>query len=225
MKGSAGMNLIGIREPQIYTPIKEIVLESSKKFESTIDGFLEVSPFPEYSIYKAVKSEESKFTKSANTCAILGMSNGKQTYLGHYAPELKSQKFKKQLEYDVKKMQDETGELSAIITGGYDKDLQDGVNSVRKQQITASFTQLAEIGEVLDKAGANLTMVAAKTNPSFKENLAVTPDRFILSFTPYTIASKYPDITKCKNNAEIEQELSKFYSISELDSFHNIHKG
>lgn len=219
------MKLFGFGTPKIIGPIKEIVIQPAKKFESAIKDFREVSPFPEYSIYKAVRSEESKFTKSANTCAILGMSNGKQTYLGHYAPELKSQKFKKQLEYDVKKMQDETGELSAIITGGYDKDLRDGVNSVRKQQITASFTQLAEIGEVLDKAGANLTMVAAKTNPSFKENLAVTPDRFILSFTPNTIASRYPDITKCKNNAEIEQELSKFYSISELDSFHNIHKG
>ena len=217
------MNLLGLEKPQIYTPIREIVIQSPKKFEKTISGFLEVSPFPEYNIHNAIKSTEPKFTQNANTCAILGMSNGKQTYLGHYAPELKTSKFKQQLEYDVKKMQDETGALSAIVTGGYDRNVHSGMNSVTAPQIRDSFTQLAEIGEILDKAGANLTMIAGKLNPEFKEHLAITGDRFILTHNPNKINSKLPELSKCKTDSEIERTLENQYSIVEIDLPHKIY--
>ena len=219
---SCSMNLFGFNKPQIYTPVKTLIFQSPKKFEQAIKGYTEVSPFPQYSIH-AVAAADAKYTKNANTCAILAMSNGKRTYLGHYAPEYKSSKFKSQLEHDVKKMQDETGELSAIITGGMDKDITNGTGGLLSSQVKDSYTQLAEIGEVLDKANANLTMISAKILPSFKEHLAVTPDKFIITHSPNSINSKIPKLSSYPNTNEFEKELNNYYSIVEIDPAHKIY--
>ena len=211
------MKLYGLNQ-KIYTPIHEIAIQSPKKFEETIKGFREVSPFPLYSIEHAVASQEPKYTKYANTCAILGMSNGKKTYLGHYAPENHYADFKNKLERDVKKMQDETGELSAFITGGYN------CGAHGDKTASESFTQLAEIGEVLDKAGARITMIAGKREPVFKDNVAVTPDRFIFSQSPNRVGfDPVPKFNLCKTKAEIEDIGYRNYGISEIDEAHNIY--
>lgn len=206
---------------KIYTPVRDIVLQTPKDFEKTINGFREVAPFPKYSIQEAVASTEPKYTKNANTCAILGMSNGKTTYLGHFAPELHSAKFKEQLERDVKRMQDETGELSAVITGGYDYNAGKNIN-----QAKTSFDQLAEIGEVLDKADAKLTMIAGKKNPVFVDDMAVTSDKFILSqHDGKLVTDVMPELRKYNNKIGIEQALENRYGIVEIEPSHNIFIG
>lgn len=211
------MKLYGFNQ-KIYTPIREIAIQTPKKFEETIKDFREVSPFPLYSIEHAVASEEPKYTQYANTCAILGMSNGKKTYLGHFAPENHYADFKSKLERDVKKMQDETGQLSAFVTGGYDYNVK-GYRDSKE-----SFEQLAEIGEVLDKAGASITMLAGKEKPVFKDNMAVTPDRFILSHSTNMPGFELiPDFKKCMTKADFENTGYNYYRISEIDEAHNIY--
>lgn len=206
---------------RIFIPSKDIIFQTPKVFERTIKDFREVSPFPKYSIQEAVTSTEPKYTKNANTCAILGMSNGKTTYLGHFAPELHSAKFKEQLEHDVKRMQDETGELSAVITGGYDY----GAGKNTNQSIS-SFNQLAEIGEVLDKADAKLTMIAAKKNPVFVDDMAVTGDKFILSqHDGKQVTDVMPELRKYNDKISIEQALNNHYGIVEIEPSHNIFIG
>lgn len=204
---------------KIYNPVRDIILQAPKNFEKTIKDFKEVAPFPNYSVKEAVMSTEPKYTKNANTCAILGMSNGKTTYLGHFAPELHSAKFKEQLEHDVKKMQDETGKLSAVITGGYDY-------SIGSNQAKTSFDQLAEIGEILDKADANITMIAAKRKPAFVDDMAITNDKFILSqHDGKLITDVIPELRKCNDRLSTEQALNNYYGIVETDSAHNIFIG
>ena len=133
---------------KISMPIREIIVQSPKKFEQTIKPFIksEVSPFPRYKLKYSVTSPDSKYTMNANTCTILGMSNGKDTFLGHFAPELEDPNFADRLDYIIKKLQDATGELSAIIAGGHDYNLDNIVYQSKK-----SYDKLAEVGGLLDK--------------------------------------------------------------------------
>ena len=58
---------------KIYTPVRDIVLQTPKDFEKTINGFREVAPFPKYSIQEAVASTEPKYTKNANETSENGI--------------------------------------------------------------------------------------------------------------------------------------------------------
>ena len=201
---------------KLLTPITDIIIESPKRFEQTIKGFEEVAPFPQYHIKHSVISDGDKFTKNANTCTILGMSNGKDTFLGHFAPELKTSDFKDKLDYIVKKFQDKTGQLTAVITGGFDHEMLIPI----KRQATESFEQLAEVGEIVDKNNAILTMIGGKKTPLFMDNLAVTKEKFILSHTPKKIG--FEPMKDYKDGTDLENFLSEKYSISEIDPQHTL---
>lgn len=197
----------------------DIVIMSPKIFKKTTENFREVSPFPLYKLQNAVASQENKVTMFGNTCAILGMNNGKSTYLGHFAPECKTWSFKENLDYIVQKFKDETGELFAIVTGGYDY----RASAPVKNQASKSFEQVAEIGEILDKNKAELTMICGKLNPVFTDNLAVTENQFILSHTP-KINGSIPT-QNLKPNLPLEKMedfLSNEYSIVEINPLHSI---
>ena len=196
-------------------PITDIVIQSPKKFEQTIQGFQEVSPFARYTLSDAVISNKNKYTLYANSCTVLGMSNGKNTYLGHFAPELKMSDFKDRLDNIVKKFKDQTGQLTAIITGAFDHSL----ITPRPKDAVESFTQMAEVGEVLDKNNAVLSMIGGKRLPLFMDNLAVTSHEFILSHTPKKAGA---EPMRTFNNTNLEEFLSEKYSVSEINPQHTI---
>ena len=201
---------------KIFSPITDIIIESPKKFKTTIDGIREVSPFARYTLNDAVISNEDKYTLNANTCTILGMSNGKNTYLGHFAPEFKTSEFKERLDYIVKKFKDQTGQLTAIITGGFDYNISTPI----KRQAEESFRQMSEVGEILDKNNAVLSMIGGKKTPLFIDNLAIKDNKFILSHT-----SKHTEFEPMKNynnKANLEEFLSDKYSVYEIDTQHTI---
>ena len=202
-------------EQKISIPVKEIVVQTPKRFFETMRDAREVSAFPRYRLTDAIVSDEPKYTLCANTCSILAMSNGKQTYLGHFAPDLPQRNFKERLEYEVKKMQDETGQLTAFVTGGYDSRIYPGMEK--------SFTQIAEIGEVLDKAGTNVSMIAGKRKMRFLDNLAVNNDSFILSHnTGFHGQEAIPELRECKNRLELENALNNYYGVVEIEPEHHI---
>jgi hypothetical protein len=200
-------------------PITDVVIQSPKIFKKTVFDFKEVSPFPYYALNHAVESCENKVTFNANTCTILGMSNGETTYLGHFAPEVKSSSFKEQLDYIVKKFKDKTGRLCAIVTGAYDY----RAKAPNPSQSLKSFEQMAEVGEILDKNGAVMTMIAGKFDPVYTDNLAVTTDKFILSHNP-KIAGRTPLANLHKNVTpkQLEELLSSHYSVVEVDPQHSL---
>ncbi|MBO6272216.1 hypothetical protein J6O48_05480 [bacterium] len=199
--------------------VNRIILQSPKRFEETVKGFKEVSKFPNYSIKDSVASYKDKYTRSANSCAELAMSNGKYTYLGHFAPELRKYDFRDKLDYIIKKMQDETGELSAFVTGGHD--VGTGGNKFAADE---SFRQLADIGNVLDNNNVeNLTMIAAKKKFDIKDNLAVTGDSFIFSHTPTDCRFNPLQIDKPNpTREELEALLKTRYGIVEIAPEHTI---
>ncbi len=201
---------------KIISPITDIIIESPKKFETTIQGLREVSPFAKYTLNDAVISNEDKFTLNANSCTILGMSNGKNSYLGPFAPELKTSDFKDRLDYIVKKFKDQTGHLTAIITGGFDHNISIPI----KKQAEESFTQMAEVGEVLDKNNAVLTMISGKRTPLFMDNLAIKDNSFILSHTPKKVGAE--PMKDYDMKTDLEEFLYNKYSVSEIDSQHTL---
>ena len=192
---------------KLITPKYEIVVQSPKKFKALISDFREVCEFPNYRINDGVSSKEHKFSANANTCTLLGMNNGVDTYLGHYAPEYKKPDFKEKLDYIVKKFQDKTGELDAVIAGGYSYDVISNPQAAKD-----SFTLVAQVGEVLDKNGANLTVIAGKRVPSFVDNLAVTEDKFVLSHSPNyaTCFLNYPEPEVIKNASQLDAKYEIF---------------
>ena len=74
------------------------------------------------------------------------MDNGKETFLGHFAPEYMPNNFMTKLDELVNKFKDATGELKAVIIGGYSS-----LAPVNEQQAKRSCSQLAAIGNVLDR--------------------------------------------------------------------------
>lgn len=201
---------------KLITPITDIIIQSPKKFEQTIQGFREVSPYARYTLNDAVISDGDKFTMYANSCTILGMSNGKNTYLGHFAPELKTSEFKEKLDRIVKKFKDQTGQLTAFITGGLDHNMQFPF----KKSAEESFTQMAEVGEILDKNNAIISMVGGKKAPLFMDNLAVTKDAFIFSHT--SKRTNLNPMIDYKEHNNLEEFLKEKYSVAEIDPQHTI---
>ena len=193
-------------------PINRIVIQSNQLFDRTIKGFEEIGSQDNFYLRNGFASVGDKFTRRANTCGILGMSNGKTTMIKHVAPESKPRNFIEQLDEIVKRFKDETGKLHAIITGGWDCDV-----ASKSQAAIDSSILLSEMGEVLDKNFANLSMIAWKRNPTFTDGLAVTKDSFILTHDPILGKKGLPIFPKDATPSEISRILDDNYRINEID--------
>lgn len=194
-------------------PISTLVVQSPNRFKETVNRFKEVCEFPHYRVNDGVASVEPKVTLGGNTCTILGMSNGEESYIGHFAPEFLRGDFNQKLDLIIKKFMDKTGELSAIITGGYSR-FADGGSA----EAVKSFEQSARVAEVLDKYTSDITMISGKRNPVFTDCLAVDGDRFILSHSKKVgVNNSTPHLKQNPTPQEIQAELYKNYEIADLD--------
>jgi hypothetical protein len=148
------------------------------------------------------------------------MSNGNQTYLGHFAPEIKKADFLQKLDYIVKSFEDATGQLSAVVTGALDY----RVGNKSREAVNSNLL-CSEICEVLDKNSADLTVIADKTNPVFRDCLAVTPDKFILSHSSQigkSINSSPFNLKKEPTKQELDKLLYDNYQLYEPSEHHHI---
>lgn len=199
--------------------IRNIIVESESRFNKRIiaEHCKEVCQNPRYRLSDGVISSSPKVTYYANTCSILGMSNGLKTFLGHFAPELKTSSFMRNLDEIVKKFKGETGQLSACVNGGY------GFSPNKDKIFVDSNILISDIGNILDKNGAEITMISGKSNPIFMDNMAVTNDAFIIS--PVSVTRSDTPLTRLRQNIsreELEKLLEENYDIFEVDPKHNL---
>lgn len=195
-------------------PIKTLIVQSPERFEETTKRFKEICPFPYYHVSDGVASTSPKKTFGANTCTVLAMSNGEQTYLGHFAPEFMKGDFKQKLDYIVQQFKDKTGQLSAMITGGYSH-----LAPPNKAESVKSFEQLTSVSEVVGRHTDDITMIAGKSNPVFVENLAVDGENFILSHSKKLgKGTRTPQLKQNPTPQEIEQAFYENYEIAEFDA-------
>lgn len=201
-------------------PISRIILQTPAKFKETVSqGFREVSKFPHYGIDDAVASTENKYTKYAKTCSILGMSNGIESYVGHFAIPANLSNFLKNLDIIIRRFKEHTGQLSAVITGGYDYQVKDIA-----MQPKESFELGVGMASLLDKHSADLSMIFGKIDPVFSDSLAVTKDAFVLSHSNNICPQRYEDyISKNLHTNDIEGLLAERYEVCEIDSKHKLY--
>jgi len=124
-----------------------ISYKSPKEFDKIVNenNAKEVGIFPQYTYKHRVSSNDSMYTKNANTCSILQVND---TML-HLAPEIRSYRLMDDISDLVKSKFDKTGDVTAIIIGGQACDKE-------------SFNLFNDIGNVLEKEGADFSMLCGK---------------------------------------------------------------
>lgn len=202
---------------KVSEPITKIIVQTPERFAQTVKGVKEVCKAPHYRVSDGISSNLPKFTTKINTCSALALSNGADTYIGHYAPEYYTAKFKNELERTVKSFQDKTGEqCTGVLVGGYGYDVkQAGINSVD------SFERLAEIGEILDKQNVDFSMFGGKFKPLYTESLAVLDDAFVLSHER-KIGTKTDLLRKDISKQELDKVFAENYIVNELSDNHRL---
>lgn len=199
-------------------PISTLIIQSPNRFAETTQKFKEVCPFPKYHVTDGVTSTTPKKTLCGNTCTILAMSNGEETYIGHFAPEYLTSNFKQKLDGIVAQFKDKTGQLTAMITGGYSR-----FANGNKAEVDKSFEQVALVGDVLSKHTDDITMIAGKIDPTFVDNLAVDGENFFLSHSKKLGKdAQIPQLKKNPSPQDIENALSEYYEAVELDGTPNV---
>lgn len=197
--------------PQIKsTPV--IIFQNPQKFQETVKGFKEVCEFPNYRVKDGVISPKGKVTYGVNTCSVLAMDNGKETYLGHFAPEYMRGDFMTTLDEIVKRFKDATGELKAVILGGYSR-----LAPPNEQEAKKSFSQLADIGNVLDRHTSHITMIGGKYNPTFVEDVAIQGDKVFVTHKRKIGQYYVPELKASTNSSANELILEKDYEVVDCD--------
>lgn len=196
--------------PITSTPI--IIFQKPQKFEQTIKGFKEVCEFPNYKVTSGIASKQGKVTYGVNTCSVLAMDNGVETYLGHFAPEYMRGDFTSKLDEIVRRFKDATGELKAVILGGYSR-----LAPPNMQEANRSFNQLAEIGNVLDRHTSHITMIGGKVNPTFVEDVAIKGDKVFVTHKRKIGQSYTPELKPSTNSSANELILERDYEIVDCD--------
>ena len=194
--------------------VQKIIFQTPQKFDTLTAK--EVCTFPNYHISDAVCSEEAKYSKAAKTCSILAMDNGKDIFIGHFAPELeyKTANFLDKLEYIVKQFKDATGNLNAVMTGAYDY-------RIGTKQADESYTLCANIAKIIDDNTQIFSMICGKKNPMYTENLGLTRDGFFISHNrDLGITTDF--LSRNDSLTEVDRKLADCYSIYEIAPEHKI---
>ena len=192
--------------------VQKIIFQTPKKFETFVGR--EVCTFPNYRIKDIVCSEEAKYSRFANTCSILAMDNGKDIFIGHFAPEYITANFSDKLEYIVKQFKDVTGKLSAVMTGAYDY-------KIGTKQADESSTLCANIARIVDDNTQIFSMICGKRNPLHTENLGLSRDGFFISHNR-NLGVTTDFLSRNDSLTEVDKKLADYYSIYEIAPEHKI---
>lgn len=194
----------------IQNPIR-IIYKNPREFEKLINNkkMKEVGTFPHYSFANKVTSSSPMYSQYANTCSILDINDT----MVHLAPEQRTHNLLEKIADLVKKEKDEKGVANAFIIGGKVNDNQ-------------SFGLFCEIGNVLEKEGADFSMLCGKGDKpkGALDSLCKNGDTFVFTqeYNPEleTLVKNEKNPTK----ERLQSIFEKFYNIMEISPNHVLEK-
>ena len=194
----------------IQAPIK-IVYKNPKEFDKLVSskGMKEVGTFPHYSFCNKVTSITPMYSQYANTCSILDINDT----MVHLAPEQRTHNLLEKIADLIKKEKDEKGVANAFIIGG-------------KVNDNKSFGLFCEIGNVLEKEGADFSMLCGKndTPKGALDSLCKNGDTFVFTQEYNPELETLVKNEKNPTSERLQSILEKFYNIMEISPNHIIEK-
>src|SRR5574344_2328041 len=183
---------------------------SPKEFDSMVNksNMQEVGVYPKYRLRDSVTSAKPMFSKYANTCSIVSVND---TML-HLAPELRCYKFIDRFTDLVKKQKDEKGDVTAFVLGGRVNDKE-------------SFELFNDIGNVLEKEGADFSMICGKFDPKNKpamdlDALCQNKDTFTFTQENNRELENFVKENKSLTSDGFKKVFEKFYNFVEISPKH-----
>lgn len=194
-----------------FTGSAKILYKSPQAFEELVKSVnaREVGVFPNYSISNKVTASSPKYSQYANTCSILDVNDT----MVHLAPEMRGRNFIQKLTDLVKKEKDERGDLTAMVIGG----------KVNRPESEGLFY---EIGNLLDKEGADFSMIGLKNANSSKglDSVCKNGDTFVFTQEYNPALEKVIKENKSLTPAGLKKVFERFYDYIEISPKHEIIK-
>ena len=194
----------------MYTPIK-IIYKNPKEFEKLVSskGMKEVGTFPYYSFCNKVTSTTPMYSQRANTCSILDINDT----MVHLAPEQRTHNLLEKIADLIKKEKNEKGVANAFIIGG-------------KVNDNKSFGLFCEIGNVLEKEGADFSMLCGKndTPKGALDSLCKNGDTFVFTQEHNPELETLVKNEKNPTSERLQSIFENFYNIMEISPNHIIEK-
>jgi len=163
---------------------------------------------------KSTATSRSLKTECINTCTAGVLSNGKNHFMFHAAPELQPiATIKKEIERQVNILRETCDNIKGFICGGLE------LNN-RDSESVASFNLYNTIADTLDELGVNFTMMCGKKKGAPMENMYAVGD----TVTVWSNAFKklFPQGSENLNQEEILETLENHYQFVEQNDEHVI---
>lgn len=194
-----------------FNGVAKIKYQSPKEFENTIKKLQaqEVCPFPKYCFHNKVTSSKPMYSQYANTCSILNINDT----MVHLAPELRTSNLMQKITDLIKKEKNEKGDVTAFILGGKTKDKN-------------SFNLFNDIANVLDKEGADFSMICGKQEKPKQalDSLCKDGDTFIFTQEYSPKLEQYVKENKSLTGEGLQKVFELFYDFVEISPKYNIIK-
>jgi len=166
----------------------------------------EFGVYPHYKFKDKKTLTESGFSQFAKTCSIV-LINDEGI---HLAPELRESSLLKNISELAKKVKDTTGILTSFIFGGE-----------AHNQNKDSFELFNDIGNVLDKEGADISVICGKKFDGSRDALLKDKNNIFI-----TSESNEDLALTLKNNQlskeQVEEAFSKYYEVVDISPNHNL---
>lgn len=151
-------------------------------------------------------------TEHINTCTAGVLTNGKNHFMFHTAPELQPvASIKREIEKQVNVLRETCDNIKGFICGGLE------LNN-RDSESVASFNLYNTIADTLDELGVNFTMMCGKKKGAPMENMYAVGD----TVTVWSDAFKkiFPNGAKDLSQEEVIEALENHYQFVEQTDEH-----
>ena len=161
---------------------------------------------------KKTATVRSLKTENINSCTAGVLSNGKNHFMFHVAPELQPvSTIKKEIEKQVNILRETCDNVKAFICGGLELNNKDS-------ESVASFNLYNTIADALEDLGVNFTMMCGKKKGSPMENMYAVGNT--ITVWSNTFKKLFPNGAKDLNQEEILEILEKHYQFVEKNEEH-----
>ena len=161
---------------------------------------------------KKTATVRSLKSENINSCTAGVLSNGKNHFMFHAAPELQPvSTIKKEIEKQVNILRETCDNVKAFICGGLEL-------NKKVSESVASFNLYNTIADALDDLGVNFTMMCGKKKGSPMENMYAVGNT--ITVWSNTFKKLFPNGAKDLNQEEILEILEKHYQFVEKNEEH-----